>query len=100
MSNLSLTKISTVSCNEFVRFFLSSAKPEEVEIYFTRFIAEGVQKEKELDLVRRDLELTQESLNNALTLLEEIQVLLDQQGKKQELVKAIKLAFENSYVEL
>jgi hypothetical protein len=100
MSNLTLEKCSNISPDEFVRFFLAFARPEEIETYFTRFIEEGVQKDKELELTRRDLELTQESLNNALTLLEEVKVLIDQQGKKQELVKAIKLAYENSYVEL
>ena len=91
---------TNISSDEFLNYYLDQADKNEITIRFEYFSEKLKEKDKEIESLNDTCDKINEMNNNAMQLLEEIKEAIIKNGTKKELVKAIELLFEDSYVEL
>jgi len=87
----------SLSDEEFFKYYI---KDQNILDRIQNMIDRNIKLEKELELERKEYEFLSEQCMWRGELLEEILRKKEQTGSKKELVKAIEIAYENSYVEL
>lgn len=91
---------SNFTLEEIVKYKMPVELATLVETTLQPFLGRVTEVEAELQKAYRDYELRKEQDYFKYNLLEEIQELCKEPGSKRDLIKAIDLAFDNSYVEM
>ena len=91
---------SNATLEEVIKYFLPRELTDLVEEKLSPFLDKVTEVEAELQSTFEELERVQENDGFKYQLLEEIQSLCDEPGSKRNLIKAINIAFETSYVEM
>ena len=90
---------SNASAEEFIKYYYDVASKEQIQDFIHSMDEELKETEEWNEKLRSEYDKQEEQIYFRQELLETIMELVEQKGSKKDLVKAIKMAAENSYVE-